>query len=195
MIKERISKIKRWHSLFSSVIFFLLLGFCIWTVNLKITDISLSQFGVHKQTSSIWNGVLFLIGILLYIESLKNLINHFTEIPKSLMFLFTFSSIFLLLTALVDMSYRIHNIFAILFFIGYSSSIFLFGKKLLPTNFRIGISSIVISLMSIFIPVYLTYILPGLAIPEISHTIFIFLWIIMMSWESEFRNILKKVGF
>lgn len=196
MIKDRIAKIKKWHSIFSSIIFFVLLGFCIWTVNLKIVDISLSQFGIQKETSVIWNGLLFITGILLYVESVKNLIHHFAKIPRYLFLLFTFSSICLLLTAIVDMSYsEFHNIVAFLYFIGYSSSIFLFGKNLLSPNFRMGMSCIIISLMSIFIPIFLVYALPGLAIPEIVHTIFIFLWMITMAWESEFKNILKRMGF
>ncbi len=196
MIKDRISKIKKWHSIFSSIVFFLLLCFCAWTVNLKIIDISLSQFGVQRETSMIWNSILFIVGVLLYLESVKNLINYFEKIPQFLFILFSFSSICLLLTALVDMSYSLfHNTVAFLYFIGYSSSIFLFGKKLLVDNFRMGISSIIISLLSIFIPIFLVYSLPGLAIPEIAHTFFIFVWVIIMSWEIEYKHYLKKIGF
>lgn len=196
MIKEKISKIRKWHSVVSSIIFFLLLGFCSWAVNLKITNISLSEFGIQKETSIIWNGILCLMSVLLYLESIKNIINHIKESSKYLYVLFTLSSVCLFLTGLIDMSHLIfHNSFAVLYFIGYSSSVFLFGKHLLHNNFRMGISSIVISILSIIIPMYLVYAFPGLAIPEIAHTIFVFSWIIIMSWENEYKNFLKKIGF
>jgi hypothetical membrane protein len=58
-----------------------------------------------------------------------------------------------------------------------------------------GISSITISLLSIFIPMYLVYSFPGLAIPEIAHTFFIFVWVIIMSWEKEYKEFLRSIGF
>lgn len=194
-MRDKILKIKKWHSILSSIIFFCVLGFCVWTVNKKITQISLSQFGIEDNTSIIWNLVLFLVGIFLYLESMKNIYKHLLEIPKFLPKLFGISSICLVLTALFNMDYQVHNIVAFLYFLGYTLSIFLFGKYLLKYNFRIGMISIIISILSMLIPSFLVYKIDGLAIPEICHAVFIFMWVVVMSWENEIKNILKIFGF
>lgn len=195
-IKDRILKIKKWHSIISSFIFFSVLIFCSFIVKDNIFEISLSHFGVNSKTSTLWNGFLFLIGLLLWAESIKNLHYYFNPIPKILYFMFSISSIFLLITAVVDMSnLMVHNVSAVLYFLGFTISIFLFGRLLIPTNFRIGITSITISILSVINPLILVYLIPGLAIPEIVHTIIIFIWMLVMSWEDEYKNLLKKIGF
>jgi hypothetical membrane protein len=99
------------------------------------------------------------------------------------------------LTAAIDMSYKIHNLFAVSYFIGYIISIFLFGYKLLRSDFRIGISSIIIAISCLVFPIITTYFFKGWAIPEIIHTMFILVWVIMLSFDTEYKNILKKIGF
>jgi hypothetical membrane protein len=93
------------------------------------------------------------------------------------------------------MNYKIHNLFAVSYFIGYIISIFLFGYKLLRNDFRIGISSIIIAISCLVFPIITTYFFKGWAIPEIIHTMFILVWVIMLSFDTEYKNILKKIGF
>jgi hypothetical membrane protein len=197
-VKDRITKIKKVHSVISSTLFFVVLLFCIYNVNeLKISDISLSQYGINHSTGILWNTSLFILGVLLYLQSLKNIFRYYTndKISTNLTILFSLSSLFLLLTAAIDMSYKIHNLFAVSYFIGYIISIFLFGYKLLTTDFRIGISSIIIAISCIIFPIITTYFFKGWAIPEIIHTMFILIWVLILSFDNEYKNILKKIGF
>ncbi len=194
-IKDRILSMKKWYSIVSSLIFLSLLVFCTYVANLELNHISLSEFGINKSTGRIWNSLLFIIGILLYVESVKNIIKYFNEFYRPLMYTFSFSIFCLLATSLIDMNYEIHNYTAFMYFIGFSSSIFVFGLYLLKTHFRIGITSIVISIMSVIIPILFAYLSNGLAIPEIAHTTFILLWIIITSYDIEYQSILKKIGF
>jgi hypothetical membrane protein len=197
-VKDRITKIKKIHSVISSTLFFVVLLFCIYNVNeLKIADISLSQYGINHKTGILWNISLFILGVLLYLQSLKNIFRYHNnyKISTNLTISFSLSSIFLLLTAAIDMNYKIHNLFAVSYFIGYIISIFLFGYKLLRNDFRIGISSIIIAISCLVFPIITTYFFKGWAIPEIIHTMFILVWVIMLSFDTEYKNILKKIGF
>lgn len=197
-VKDRIIKIKKIHSIISTTLFFVVLLFCIYNVHeLKISDISLSQYGINHKTGILWNTSLFILGVLLYLLSLKNIFRYYNhnKISTNLTISFSLSSMFLLLTAAIDMSYKIHNLFAVSYFIGYIISIFLFGYKLLRSDFRIGISSIIVAISCLIFPITTTYFFKGWAIPEIVHTMFILVWVIILSFDTEYKNILKKIGF
>jgi len=196
-MKDKILKFKKIHTVISIVIFTLLISYCIFSLpNLHLSAISLSRFGISEGTSSIWNIGLFGIGLMLYASVWKNIYSYFEDeiINKRLTILFIVSSIMLLLTAVIDMKHSIHNITAILYFIGYTLGMFLFGYKLLITDFRMGMTSIVASICSIIFPLIGLFIFPGLAIPEIVHTGFIFLWDITLTFDIEYKNLLKKIG-
>ncbi len=197
MFRDRIIKLRRIHSVISIFLFIFVLSFCSFVANdLELSEISLSTYGIDSKTNLIWNITLFIIGILLYLDVLKNMFKHY-PVEKSHSFLyriFTFSSICLLLTAVIPMTYDFHNYTAIAYFLGFTISIFLFGYKLLKVDFRIGVTSIVLAFLSAFIPTLLVLIINGLAIPEIVHTIFILLWVIMLSYDTEYKTFLKKIG-
>jgi hypothetical membrane protein len=197
-LKEKISKIKKIHSVVSSTLFFIVLLFCIFNVSeLSLAEISLSHYGINHKTGIVWNTSLFILGVLLYIQSLRNIFRYYQndKADTNIIIYFSISSLFLLLTAVVDMSFKIHNFFAVSYFIGYTISIFLFGYNLLKNDFRIGISSIIISLACLIFPILTTYFFKGWAIPEIIHTVFILLWVLVLSFDTEYKNILKKIGF
>jgi len=196
--KDRITKIKKIHSIISSTIFFVVLLFCISNNNeLNLSDHSLSHFGVAYKTSQLWNWSLFGLGVFLYLHALRSIFKYYTDgkISSNLIILFSFSSLSLLLTALIDMRFKIHNFFAISYFIGYIISIFLFGYKLLAADFRIGMTSIIISISCLIIPITTTYIFKGWAIPELIHTLFILCWVLVLSFDKEWKQLLKKIGF
>lgn len=197
-LRERISKIKKIHSIVTSTLFFVVLLFCISnTRELNLRDYSLSHFGIEHKTAKIWQSTLIVVAIALYLLSLKNIFRYYThgKISSNLIVIFSISSINLLLTALINMRWDMHDVFAISYFIGYTISIFLFGYKLLNSDFRIGITSIIISLACLIFPIISTYIFTGWAIPELIHTTFIFCWVIMLSFDKEWKNFLKKIGF
>lgn len=198
LLKEKISKIKKIHSVVSSTLFFVVLLFCIVNVSeLSIADISLSQYGINHKTNYIWNISLFILGVLLYLQSLRNIFRYYQneKTDTNIIVCFSISSLFLLLTAAVDMSFKVHNFFAVSYFIGYTISIFLFGYNLLKNDFRIGISSIIISLSCLVFPILTTYFFKGWAIPEIIHTVFILVWVLILSFDTEYKSLLKKIGF
>lgn len=198
LIREKILKIKKIYSIVSLTLFIAVLTFCVInTKELNLSETSLSNYGIHYKTEYIWNISLFILGILLYLHALRSIFRYYSsgQISSRLVLSFTISSLCLLLTASIDMNYKIHDHFALLYFIGYIVSIFLFGWKLLVTDFRIGISSILISLCCLVFPILTTYLFKGWAIPEIIHTLFILIWVIMLSFDTEYKNLIKKIGF
>ena len=196
-MNDRISKIRKVHSVASILLFIVLICFCDYTCkDLKLSQISLSKFGIDENIGYIWNSTLFILSILLYIDDIKNVNKFFhkNRYKKALKILFAFSNICLLLTAAINMNYNIHNITAFLYFLGYSISIYIFGHQTMKEDLRIGALSVGVALCSVFFPTLIFYMQKTLAIPEIIHCVFIFIWILFMSFETETKNILKKFG-
>ncbi len=196
-VRDRILRLKKVCSIIAVILFIFGVVFCsLAAKDLKLSEISLSTFGIDSKIGFVWNITLFLIGIFLYVDALRCVFMYFISdiINKRLIVSFTISTVFLLLTALIDMTHKFHNFTAGAYFIGYTVSIFLFGFKLLKSDFRIGMTSVVISICSAVVPILLTFFIKGLAISEIAHTIFIFMWVISLSFETEYKRLLKFIG-
>ena len=196
-LRDKVVKFKRLHATASLVIFTFLISYCVIQLpDLNLSDISLSRFGISDGTYLIWNAGLFIMGIILYLSVMRNIFLYHKDqiINRRLTGLFVVSTFFLLLTAIIDMRFEIHNVLAIMYFVGYTLSIFLFGYKLLETDFRMGMTSVIVAICSMIIPILSIFIFPGLAIPEIVHTIFILLWDIALTFDVEYKNLLKKLG-
>ena len=192
-VKERITRIKQLHYVVAIILFVITLCFCsFYASDLKLTTISLSHFGIYHKIGFFWNASLFLIGITLFIEAFLN-INKY--IPKSwLLYLFIASIICLLFTASINMNHPVHYYFAYCYFIGYTLSIFLFGFLLMKSDFRIGITSIIISICSVIAPILCIMYFHSFAIPELMHTLFIFIWITLTKFDTSYKNFLKRLG-
>ena len=192
-VKERITRLKQLHYVIAIVLFVATLGFCsYYASDLRLAHISLSHFGIYKKIGFLWNASLFIIGVTLFIEAFLN-INKF--MPKSkLLYMFIGSIICLLLTASVNMNYKAHYYFAYTYFIGYTLSIFLFGYLLIKTDFRVGVTSIIIAVASVIAPLVALLYIHSFAIPELTHTLFIFIWITMTKFDTEYKNFLKHFG-
>jgi hypothetical protein len=192
-VKERINRLKQVHYIAAIILFVITLGFCsFYASDLKLTNISLSHFGIYKEIGFFWNASLFVIGITLFIEAILN-INKY--MPKSwLLYLFISSVICLLFTASINMSYPIHYYFAYTYFIGYTSSIFLFGFFLMKSDLRMGITSIVISIASVICPLAVLMWVHSFALPELTHTLFVFTWVSITKFDTNYRNFLKHFG-
>ena len=192
-VKERINRLKQVHYIAAIILFVITLGFCsMYASDLKLTNISLSHFGIYKEIGFFWNASLFVIGITLFIEAILN-INKY--MPKSwLMYLFIASVICLLLTASINMSYPIHYYFAYTYFIGYTSSIFLFGFFLMKSDLRMGITSIIIAIASVICPLAVLMWVHSFALPELTHTLFVFTWVSITKFDTNYRNFLKHFG-
>ena len=192
-VKERITRLKQVHYIVAIILFVVTLGFCsYYASDLKLAHISLSHYGIYKEIGFFWNASLFFIGITLFIEAILNMNKY---MPKSwLRSLFIASIICLLLTASVNMNYKVHYYFAYCYFVGYTLSMFLFGYLLIKTDFRIGITSIIISVASVIGPLVALMYLHSFAIPELTHTLFIFIWITITKFDTNYINLLKRFG-
>ena len=192
-VKRRIERLKKIHCLISVFLFAVTFAFCsYYASDLKLTHISLSHFGIYNKIGIIWNVSLFIIGITLFIEAYLNI--HKYSLKKRLLYLFGFSVICLLLTASITMTHRIHFYTAYIYFIGFTLSIFIFGFSLIKVDFRIGITSIIISVISVLIPILILTWLHSFAIPELTHTALIFNWIIITRYDTKYKNLLKRIG-
>jgi hypothetical membrane protein len=192
-MKERITRLKQMHYVVAIALFLITLGFCsYYASDLKLTSISLSHFGIYHKIGFVWNASLFVIGITLFIEAVLN-INKY--MPKSwLLYLFIAAIICLLLTASVNMNHRIHYYFAYAYFIGYTLSMFIFGFLLIKTDFRIGIASIIIAVASVICPLVALLYIHSFAIPELTHTLFIFIWITLTKFDANYKSFIKRFG-
>lgn len=192
-MKERIDKIKNTHYIVSALLFVVTLIFCNYTASdLKLINISLSHFGIYNKIGFFWNASLFLIGITLLIEVYIN-VNKYS-LGRSLFGLFLVAIIGLLLTASVNMTYRVHFYAAYAYFIGFTLGMFLFGYRLIKTDFRIGITSIIIAIVSVVVPVAIVMHLHSFAIPELTHTLFVFNWIMITRFDMRYKNFLRRLG-
>lgn len=196
-IRDKVIRFKKIHATTSLIIFTFLVTYCLMSLpEFNLSDISLSRFGISEGTYLVWNIGLFILGVVLYLSVMRNVYLYHKDkiINKRLTVLFAVSTVMLLFTAIVDMRFSIHNILAILYFVGYTLSIFLFGYKLLESDFRMGMTSICVAIASMIVPILSLFVFPGLAIPEIVHTLFIFLWDLTLTFDIEYKNLLKKVG-
>lgn len=192
-IKEKIDKLKQVHCFLAILLFIATLGFCSYSADdLNLIDISLSHFGIYNEIGIIWNVSLFIIGITLFIEAYLSITKYLLK--RRLLYLFGFSVLCLLLTASITMTHKIHFYTAYIYFIGFTLGIFIFGFSLIKVDFRIGITSIIISIVSVLCPVLILIWLHSFAIPEITHTVLIFSWIIITRYDTRYKNVLRKIG-
>src|SRR5262245_41844973 len=143
-VKDRIDKLKQVHYIVSLLLFVATLFFCTYTADdLKLINISLSHFGIRSKIGALLNASLFIVLITLFIDTYRN-ISKF-GLGRLLLYLFAVSIVCLLLTASINMTYKIHFFTAYVYFIGYTLGMFLFGYSLIKVDFRIGVTSIVIA--------------------------------------------------
>ena len=188
----KIKIIKSIHLYVSIIIFLLLLSFSLYNKHLNITEISLSKLGIN-QDGWIWNSGLLIICGLLYFK-IKHSVEKFI-ISNTLQIINKFLIICLVLTALINMNYHLHDFVALAYFLGTSSLIFLFGIKIHKTNFRIGQLSLFIAILSALIPSLSFPLIKTLAMPETIHISLLFLWLIILEHDDYVINIIKKLGF
>lgn len=192
--KQKIDRLRRIHVIVSMILFFGTLGFCSYMAkDLQITKISLSNFGIYKSIGIFWNTALFLIALQLFHVTRNSIIKH--NISKKIKVLFTIATVFLMITAVVTMNYKIHNYTAWLYFILYPISMFLYGYELIKTEFRLGMTSMFLSLTSLLLPAISLFFFSGFAIPEICHTLSIMIWTICVYYEDEYKRLLKWFNF
>jgi hypothetical protein len=191
---KHIRILKAIHLWVSILIFFTFLIISLRTKNIDIFQISsLSRLGISNK-GWIWNSGLLLLSLLLY-HKIKDSIIDFCGNCKPLILLNKFVIVNLVLTALVTMDYSLHNLTAVLYFLGTSLLIFFFGFKIHKTNFRIGQVSMLVGISSAILPMITIGVLKSLAIPEIEHILLLFFWLFILQHDDLVIDILKKFGF
>lgn len=192
-LKEKIERLKNFHYLASIFLFISTLFFCSYNAaDLKLINISLSHYGISAKIGFFWNASLFIMGITLFVEVYLCFTKY--KMLRWIYYVFCFSIVCLLLTAVITMTHRIHFYTAYAYFIGYTSGIFFFGYSMIKTDFRIGVTSIIISVISIICPLGLTLYLHSFAIPEITHTTLMFTWLLIVRFDTKYKNFIKALG-
>jgi hypothetical membrane protein len=189
---NRIKILKRIHLYVSIVVFSILLLFSLHNKQLNISEISLSRLGINRD-GWIWNTGLIFVAILLYYK-IKHSIEKFI-VSKTLYRINIFLILNLILTAAINMTYSLHNIVAYSYFLGTSVLMFVFGISIHKTNFRIGQTSLVISILSVILPSISVHLIKTLAIPETLHIAILFFWLVILEHDDTVVNLLKKFGF
>ncbi len=190
---NKIRTIKYIHLYVSILLFFSFLYTSLKTKHLSLFEIqSLSKLGIHDN-GWIWNSGLIIISTLLYFKIKQSIIDYCND--KILHTLNKILSINLILTAIINMDYPIHGLTAVFYFLATSLLIFIFGLKIHKTNFRIGQLSLILSILSAILPMITIGILDNLAIPEIEHILLLFIWLIILEYQSYVIKIIKWFGF
>ncbi len=191
---DRIKKIKKYHTILSFIVFFSVLIYCTLKIRLSITTNPLSKFGIHEETNLLWMSSLIITSLVLWVNSMT-ITDWDLKYKKTTWCLFTIASIGLIGVAFVDMEYNkwVHNISAGIFFLFYIISVFFTGLQMIKSDFRIAMISIFISvLMTVNILWLVTSIQ---SVPEILFVLLSFLWNFIIVCPSEFKKLLKSIGF
>lgn len=186
--KDLLRMIRRSQTLISIILFFSVFLFCWKVTSFEITEIQLSKWGADSSTSILWNSIICLLSVSIFINSVFY-INNNARIKKKRLsyFLFGFISLCLFLVGIFNINYElIHNLAAYLYFFAYPLVIFLFtyiNRKSL--KYSDWIKDISISVSMIIIPLIFIAIFNGMAIAEIVHTLLVCTWNIKLALKND----------
>ena len=191
---QKIRLIKKYHTINSFIIFCSTLIYGIFKINLPITSEALSRFGTYKETNFIWISSLLLIITSICINS-TTISEWNLKYKKLTRLLFNIAIFGLFNVAFINMDHNktLHNISAGIFFLFYTISIFFTGIQMIKNDFRIAISSILISILMLISIVFLLHRIQSIS--EISFIILSFLWNFIIIYSIEFKKLLKLLGF
>jgi len=190
---QKIKLIKKYHTIISFIIFCSTLIYGIFKINLPITSEALSRFGTYKETNFIWISSLLLIITSIWINS-TTISEWNLKYKKLTRLLFNIAIFGLFNVAFINMDNKtLHNISAGIFFLFYTISIFFTGIQMIKNDFRIAISSILISILMLISIVFLLHRIQSIS--EISFIILSFLWNFIIIYSIEFKKLLKLLGF
>lgn len=191
---QKIKSIKKYHTIISFIIFCSTLIYGIFKINLPLTSEALSRFGTYKETNFIWISSLLLIITSIWINS-TTISEWNLKYKKLTRLLFNIAIFGLFNVAFINMDHNktLHNISAGIFFLFYTISIFFTGIQMIKNDFRIAISSILISILMLISIVFLLHRIQSIS--EISFIILSFLWNFIIIYSIEFKKLLKLLGF
>lgn len=187
---KKLKRLKNYYTIISLFTFcsMMIYGFIISKLTI---DYPLSKLGIYEETNVVWIGTLIVLSVSILVNSISYLVENNVQNKILLFPLFTTSVFCLLGVSFFNMGIHgtTHNIFAGLFFILYTISIFLFGILIIQKDFRIGSSSIIISILMLGCFLWLLH-QPQL-FPEIGFIILSFTWNFMINSPSDFKKMLR----
>ncbi len=186
MRQKSINMIRRFQTVGSIILFFLIFVLCWKTTNFQITEIELSEWGKSGIIGYLWNTALCGLAV-------STLVNSYFYIKKSNRIrwkwfsysMFSFVSIALFATGFFNLSWGIiHMISAWTYFFIYPLVIFIHThinrKTIHYKDWRDGM---IISIGMITIPLLFFSLFTGLAIPETIHIIFVIIWNLKIAFK------------
>lgn len=179
MKKDLIKIIRRLQTSVSVILFALVFVFCWHVTDFEIKDIQLSKWGESGITAPIWNGIVCLLAISIFINSYLY-IKHTNRIKKKKVsyMMFGFVSFCLFLVGLFNVNYTlIHNLAAWLYFFSYPLVIFSFTFiHKTDLKYKDWVKDVFISVSMIIFPLIFIRLFDGLAIAETVHILFVIIW-------------------
>jgi hypothetical membrane protein len=184
---ELLNLLRKTQTITSIVIFFIVLFFC-WSVNsFNIEEIQISYWGGSDlEYGWLWNGVIILLSISVFFNNISFIKNH-NRIKKKLIpyILFSFVAICLFFIGVFNLEKGLlHNIPAYFYFFTYPLTIFITAflnrGDLLYKEWYFHLMA---SIVMIIIPLLFINFFSGLAIPEITHSIIVSVWNIIITFK------------
>lgn len=169
-----------------SIILFIVVFFLFWDVTkFKLDNIQLSYWGVQEKIGWIWNLVLALLSISIFINLFYYVKHHPRLYFKGFIQLtFLFVSLCLFITGVVDISHEIHTTMTYLYFFSYPLAIFLLShlnRKHL--QYKEWLTHVIFSIIMVVSPLLVIKLFDGMAISESIHAVVVICWNIWILFD------------
>ena len=186
--RDLLELIRKSQTFISIILFFFVFIFCWQVTDFEITDIQLSKWGESGLTAPIWNSIVCLLSVSIFINSMLYIKNSHRVKRKTLSYaLFGFISLCLFLVGLFNVNYSfIHNLSAYLYFFTYPLAIFIFTYINRATlQYKDWIRDLSISIMMIILPLIFIALFKGMALAETVHTALVITWNIKLALKND----------
>lgn len=175
---REVRKFRRIHIGVSIILGFMSPLICYLLIpNFNILNQPLSYFGIVEETSNIWFYSLLMIFLGVVLNGERRVDENIIKIHQNpLKIILTISSMSLFgLTFFTMEQPLIHNIFATIFFLGYSLFVFLYGLSKSLKTVRGGRPSLIIGILMLSSPLLIIP-FPSYGVMEITHISLTLIW-------------------
>lgn len=183
--KELLRVIRRSQTFISILLFIIVFLFCWQVTDFQLSEIQLSKWGESGITAPVWNGIICLLSISIFVNSYLY-IKHTPRIKqKNISYvLFGFIAFCLFIVGVFNVNYNIiHNIAAYLYFFTYPLVIFIFTYLHRKTlQYKDWVKDITISISMIILPLIFVALFNGMAWAEIAHVALSIVWNIKLAF-------------